>query len=252
MTGCASLSAVAVLENPRAIENSKTVLFDAHLYFQDTHGPDPGLASLRYYNAGEHSFEQVGVYFVHVNIARMEHEVSSVAVLDGLSKEKYVLVGDIVSIIPAAVRDIADVKYRPFVNVSGIVTSVNNTDKTFHLAPETYVHALKNCKTKSTLPIRCFSAVTAQSLGAKMPDPRVGHYVSISGHLHRVIRRLEDNMADFFDVELDKITYLGPPYTPPSPPSSGIPTAPAGKIRFSYTESSPCLCKKRKISETTV
>ncbi len=28
----------------------------------------------------------------------MEHEVSSVAVLDGLSKEKYVLVGDIVSV----------------------------------------------------------------------------------------------------------------------------------------------------------
>ncbi|PBK74004.1 hypothetical protein ARMSODRAFT_1059581 [Armillaria solidipes] len=237
MTGSASLSAIAVLENPRAIENSKTVLFDAHLYFQDTHGPDPGLASLRYYNASELSFEQVGVYFVHVNIARMEHEVSSVAVLDGLSKEKYVLVGDIVSIIPAAVRDIADVKYRPFVNVSGIVTSVNNTDKTFHLAPETYVHALKN--------------FTAQSLGAKMPDPRVGHYVSVSGHLHRVIRRLEDNMADFFDVELDKITYLGPPYTPPSSPSSGIPTALAGKIRFSYTES-PCLCKKRKISETSV
>lgn len=87
-SGSASISGIAVLENPRQQNDSpKTLLFDAHLFCPvkaslkidaDNEDEDDGrknsdtagiLASLRYFNSRDFSFDQVGAYFITANVS---------------------------------------------------------------------------------------------------------------------------------------------------------------------------------------
>jgi hypothetical protein len=89
--GSASISGIAVLENPRqSNESPKTLLFDAHLFCpvnailegdanEEGANEDanknlqkPGiLASLRYFNSRELSFDNVDAYFITANVSFM-------------------------------------------------------------------------------------------------------------------------------------------------------------------------------------
>jgi len=85
-SGSASISGIAVLENPRQQNDSpKTLLFDAHLFCPvntalkidaDNEDEDDGgkkshtpgiLASLRYFNSQDLSFDEVDAYFITAN-----------------------------------------------------------------------------------------------------------------------------------------------------------------------------------------
>jgi hypothetical protein len=71
MSGSATISAIAVLENPRVDSNKgKNILFDAHLFIygdpKSTGHAD--LALLRYYNEQDLTFEEVGRYFIVANV----------------------------------------------------------------------------------------------------------------------------------------------------------------------------------------
>jgi len=89
-SGSASISGIAVLENPRQPnlnESPKTLLFDAHLFCpvsasvegdpEDANEEDankPGiLASLRYFNSRDLSFNNVDAYFITANVSFMFH-----------------------------------------------------------------------------------------------------------------------------------------------------------------------------------
>lgn len=87
-SGSASISGIAVLENPRQQDDSlKTLLFDAHLFCAvkaslktdaDNEDEDDGakksdtagiLASLRYFNSRDLSFDKVDAYFITANVS---------------------------------------------------------------------------------------------------------------------------------------------------------------------------------------
>ena len=62
----ASLHAIAVLENPRLIPKTKSIVFDAQIYLG---GSEPALiGSLRYYNEHNCEFEEVGAYSVDIHV----------------------------------------------------------------------------------------------------------------------------------------------------------------------------------------
>ena len=87
-SGSASISGIVVLENPRQHDDSlKTLLFDAHLFCAvkaslktdvDNEDEDDGakksdtagiLASLRYFNSRDLSFDKVDAYFITANVS---------------------------------------------------------------------------------------------------------------------------------------------------------------------------------------
>ncbi len=87
-TGSATLSAIAVLENPR-VDKAKTLLFDAHLFFYDDPETGPGheaLVLLRYFNNEDRTFGEVGKYFVHANVSNSIFLHSSNALLSVLCR----------------------------------------------------------------------------------------------------------------------------------------------------------------------
>lgn len=62
----ATLTAVAVFENPRKLERGKTIVIDAQIYM----GAHPPLiAALRYFNVNDISFEDIGTYFMHATVS---------------------------------------------------------------------------------------------------------------------------------------------------------------------------------------
>lgn len=63
-----SLTAIAVLENPRKDARGKTVTFDAQIYLG---AYQPLTVEFRYFNANEISFEEIGTYVVHGTVRQM-------------------------------------------------------------------------------------------------------------------------------------------------------------------------------------
>ncbi|KAE9390699.1 hypothetical protein BT96DRAFT_1002024 [Gymnopus androsaceus JB14] len=236
MSGSAVISAVAVLENPRIDGNKgKNVLFDAHLYFyEDPNSPNhAALVLLCYFNNNDFEFGEVGHYFVQANISLMDEKISSDKLSDGMDLSDYVLVGDIVQIIP-------------------LPDDTSPDNHSFELSPEVYI-ALKGKGSKATLPVYCFVPDTKR-WEAHKPVAKVGNYIGVSGFLHSVIRN-NDGMASRFQVEIEHLTYLPRPYVPLSTassrnsgPTAGSSTPPSKRLLFSYSDS-PTPSKKQKSSE---
>lgn len=64
MTGGTTLSAIAVLTNPRTIDNGKgpkNTLFDGNLFVSDSY-ESPSLALLRFFNEENEIFDQDFIY----------------------------------------------------------------------------------------------------------------------------------------------------------------------------------------------
>ncbi|KAJ3872667.1 hypothetical protein F5051DRAFT_432849 [Lentinula edodes] len=192
-SGCATLSAIAVLENSRDI------------------------------------------YFVHANIARMENDISSSQLSTDLEKADYVLIGD-------AVQLDMDPKYRPFVNLTGVVTSSNDKNHTFEVSAKSYVSALKGHD--AIMPLYCYAPDTK-----RWKDYPPKARINICG-----VRR-NNGMAHCFHVELDQLTHLGCPFVPAtglktlSSPIAGTTSSSSTKRkRFSYADS-PSPTKKAHMSD---
>ncbi|KAJ3892710.1 hypothetical protein GG344DRAFT_75670 [Lentinula edodes] len=244
--GCAILSGVAVLENPRK-ENLKDpkpyFIFDAHFYMYDMPGSSvAGISLLRYYNSNpQQHFEEIGTYFVHVQVARMEETINGDLLTEDMTKCDYVMVGDIIEMIPANGVNPA---LRPFINISGVVHHVDQEHR-IEISPQVYVQLLKDpTLPRALMPIRTFCPNTPR--WSNKPKVSVGTYVSISGYLHSITRK-PDGMVDRFEVELEKVTYLGKPSVPiaTSTPPKGV-SLPSGKrLRFSYGDSTPPAKKPR-------
>ncbi|KAJ3964435.1 hypothetical protein EV361DRAFT_942167 [Lentinula raphanica] len=274
MAGCATLSGIAVLENAR-LDIGQTLLFDAHFYFyDDPSSSNAQLALLRYFNIDNLSFDSEVPFkcFVHVNVARMESFCNTSQLSAGMELKDYVLVGDIVQLIPAAG---ANPKFRPFLTVCGVVTSYDRDadDKRIEVSPSVFTHVLlpkhnrkdspsdspSNSLSNSspaqsqsaTFPVSYIVPQTSRWKAERVPKVSIGTYVCLEGFLH-MVHRDSAGMVERFDAELDKITYLGRPYVPavsrklPVPANS--PSTPANKkLKFSYADSSP-VTHKRKAS----
>ncbi|KAJ3818238.1 hypothetical protein F5880DRAFT_1685299 [Lentinula raphanica] len=271
--GCATISGIAVLENPR-FENSQTLLFDSHLFFYDeSSSTNLRLALLRYFNIDNLSFnpDEPCTYFIVANVARMEAFCAPDKLTVGMEHSDYVFVGDIVQIIPI---DGVDPKHRPFISVCGVVTSYDRTatTKKIEVAPSVFTYVLSNPKKSKDLlpassPSQSNSAVfpvgfivpdTSRWAGERAPKVSVGTYVCLEGFLH-MVHRSSDGMVTSFDAELDKVTFMGRAHAPaiarkslPVPSDSSPSTPPTKRMRFSYTDSTPSsLTRKRKFDDYT-
>lgn len=63
----ATITGIAVFENPRMIERSKVIVVDAQMYM----GADTQSLSLalRYFNQNDLCFDEMGLYFVHASVS---------------------------------------------------------------------------------------------------------------------------------------------------------------------------------------
>lgn len=66
-SGLATLTGIAVLENPRKLESDKSVYFDAQIFCEDRDGPGI-IACLRYFNVRDTIFDEMGAYFITANV----------------------------------------------------------------------------------------------------------------------------------------------------------------------------------------
>ncbi|THU92009.1 hypothetical protein K435DRAFT_800809 [Dendrothele bispora CBS 962.96] len=184
---------------------------------------------------------------VDFKIAKMEQTVKSELLTEGMTKEDYVLVGDIIELIPAGNVNPC---YCAFVTVSGVVNKVD-TESHIELCPYVYNYLLKDSNApKPSMPICTFYPDTPRWTHKPKVSSRT--YVSVSGFLHSIVRTT-DGMADHFEVELEKVTFLGRPFVPtgktPATPPAGISSLAGKRLCFSYADGSP---SNKKTTKTTM
>ncbi len=123
-------------------------------------------------------------------------------------------------------------------NITGVVTEQDSSQHTFDLSPQVYVDALKESTAPpATMPVHCYTPQNSKRWEKHPPAPRVNTYVGVSGFLHS-IRRYGDGMAQCFNIELDKLTFLGRPFVPVATPQiTSSPAAGSYVLLFVLLES---------------
>jgi len=276
-SGSCSISGIAVLENPRQQHDSpRTLLFDAHLFCSvenldnldnscgdaELEGKKGILASLRYFNNRDLSFDDVDAYFITANVVKVvdsdSKDLPNIASSE-LTNCDYALVGDIVSLIPASMEHACN---RLIAHASGYLTAVKSDSQshtlTFDLAPEQYTSAYKdynkNLKPgfkKSSCPLHCI--IKQSPRWTTMPKLQVGHIVSISGFLSRV-RQEGNGKVQFFEVDIEQVNILGKTAVPVAPgqftdTTTMTPLKRKG-LQFDFSQATPSPVKKARRSDT--
>ncbi|KAK7002077.1 hypothetical protein R3P38DRAFT_3326648 [Favolaschia claudopus] len=182
----ASIFSLAVLENPRVIEKTKTVVFDGQIYLGSSIGPTIG--SLRHFNSDNQDFTDVGCYCAVIQPARttptLEVYSQELAPLD------YHFFGDnIVSIIPLGPPDSLNIRNHA----------------TVHICVEQYLSATKT--PDNVFPVHCVFPATPRSEKYK-PIPGKGKSVSVEGFLTG-LELNDDRAVKHFIVDIEKVTFLG-------------------------------------------
>ncbi|KAJ7710859.1 hypothetical protein B0H17DRAFT_1190539 [Mycena rosella] len=145
----ASFNALAVLENPRVIPKTKTVVFDAQVYLGSA---EPALiVSLRYFNANNQNFPDVAAYNVDVYLARSAPTVEVYS--QELTPVYYHAFGDITRMIPLGSPENFDLCHPAAVHVCGPASNINKDDSTFEIHAEQHLFATKS--PSSAFPVRC-------------------------------------------------------------------------------------------------
>ena len=103
---------------------------------------------------------------------------------------------------------------QPYLLTSGLIHASNENESYIKLAPEQYVSFLRNSTPKPNFPFRCVFKDSPR-WGANKPKPTVGTYVTVGGFVEKV-SRAEDGAVLNFDVEAEKVVYLGKALTMPT------------------------------------
>ncbi|KIJ19277.1 hypothetical protein PAXINDRAFT_7781 [Paxillus involutus ATCC 200175] len=137
----ATMMAVAVLKNPRLLDKGKTIVVDGQIYLGD--GQTSLVAALRYFNAADIKFDDIGKFLIHTMVARYEHGAEIPASAVSASEDTdpaaapYDMVGDIIWLVPAGDINPCHV---PYVHVCGTVTESQKDDSMFRLKPMQYIY----------------------------------------------------------------------------------------------------------------
>ncbi|KAJ6492601.1 hypothetical protein DFH09DRAFT_1338303 [Mycena vulgaris] len=194
------LIGIAVLENPRVIPKSKTAVFDAQLFLPSS---EPALiGSLRYFNANDLAFGDVGCYIICIGAARSNPRVEVYS--QSLTPVDYHVMGDIIWLIPLGSPEDFDLCHHIFVTICGVPTNINRDDATFHLNAEQYISATKSSE---VFPARCLIPDTPKFKKYK-PIPAKGNSVSITGFLTG-LERNDDKTIKHFIIDVESVTFLG-------------------------------------------
>ncbi|KAJ7278110.1 hypothetical protein C8J57DRAFT_1221968 [Mycena rebaudengoi] len=169
-----SLSAIAVLENPRQIPKTKTIVFDAQIYLGSS---EPALImSLHYYNADNMEFSDVTCCKADIHPARTSPTVEVYS--QELTPVDYHAFGDIVHLVPLGSPENFDLRHQPVVHACGLPSSIDKEDSTFEINAEQYLSA--NKQTDNVFPLRCLFPATPRWERYK-PMPAKGKSVAIEG-----------------------------------------------------------------------
>ncbi|KAJ6485221.1 hypothetical protein DFH09DRAFT_1339874 [Mycena vulgaris] len=227
MSSAASLIAFAVLENPRLIPKTKSIVFDAQIYLGSS---EPALiTSLRYFNSDNLEFPEVGSYSVVIQPARTLPTIEVYS--QELTPVDYHAFGDIVWIIPLGSPENFDMRHHAVVHVAGFATNVNEDDLTFEIHATQYVSATKTAD--NVFPVRCLFPDTKRWEKYK-PLPTKGKATAIEGLLTGVERN-EDRTVKYFIVDLEKVTFLGPASAAPKAkesPTKLVNTGTPARLKF--------------------
>ncbi|KAJ7198416.1 hypothetical protein B0H12DRAFT_1244851 [Mycena haematopus] len=245
----AFLHGVAVLENPRVIPKSKTVVFDGQLFLPSI---EPALiGSFRYFNADDLTLPEVGCYSVNIRVA---HPTPTVEVFSQtLTQTDYNIMGDIVSLIPVGSPESVDLRHPSFVSLCGVPTHINRDDATFELTVEQYISATKQSE---VLPIQCLIPDIPKFRKYK-PIPVQGKCVSVTGFLTGVERN-DNKTVKHFIIDIDSVVFLGQPAGSTAPKAEESPTKIANgtpaRLKFTGffggdTKSEEPAQKKRKTAD---
>ncbi|KAJ6488786.1 hypothetical protein C8R45DRAFT_1097141 [Mycena sanguinolenta] len=255
----ASFAALAVLENPRKI-TAKGLVFDGS-FFSGLPEPQPKslVASLRYFNAKDEAFPELGLYFVYATLAQMD---PAIEVFTGegsgsdMKPDDFHLVGDIQFLFHLGHPGETSIDYRqvPYVHICGPALNADQAAATFTVTAEPYTSAFRELQKKAGLkkaasgPKSLFSAAckihdSARYDGGKKPVPFNRRFVMAAGKITGMSSTLENGKVnDTYQIAVENIVFLGnyvPPATPsvnsPVPSSSTSTTTPANRLkRWSY------------------
>ncbi|KAI5981592.1 hypothetical protein EDD15DRAFT_2409912 [Pisolithus albus] len=258
--GSATMTAIAVFENGRHLEGM-SYIFDAQIFLE---GQNPILAALRYFNRDGEEFPDIGFYFVTARVAMMEPGANICRTDCSPLESEYDLVGDVVLLIPIKIppgiehHEVIDVEYRPYIDICGVVHSVDDLKLSFKINAHQYVAALRlpsNASTatstlelsqehnkpfKSTFPVECFIPDNNRRWKSKEGKPllpKSGGYVSVTGFI-RNRQRNESGLAGF-SIDVESMCFLGRPIISPGTPPKASPVTPGrSSMKFSFSSTS--------------
>lgn len=104
-----------------------------------------------------------------------------------------------------------DVACRPIFSIAGVITSINENERSFEINPSPYTSF-----GKQGLPSSCPFKIFVPNLKRweKFPLLTNGGYVSVDGFGISVYRS-EEGFVNYIACELEKVTLLGKPAMPP-------------------------------------
>ncbi|KAJ6507109.1 hypothetical protein DFH09DRAFT_874493, partial [Mycena vulgaris] len=208
----ASINAIAVLENPRLIPKTKSIVFDAQAYLGSS---EPALiASLRYFNADNREFAEFtrknSLQLITMSLATSSRFVFLSSICPNFHSSS--------EMVPLGSPENFDLRHHAIVHVCGLPTNIDKKDSTFELHIEQYLSATKTAD--NSFPVRCLFPATPRWEKYK-PIPGRGKSVAIEGLLTG-LERNEDKTVKHFIVDLEKVTFLG--QTPTAPKAEESPT----------------------------
>ncbi|KAJ7233377.1 hypothetical protein C8J57DRAFT_1532514 [Mycena rebaudengoi] len=194
------LHAIAVLENPRVIPKTKTVVFDGQIFLPSS---EPALiGSFRYFNTNDIQLLEVGCYSVDMRVARTNPTVEVFS--QDLTPIDYNIMGDIASLIPLGSPESLDLCHPSYATVCGVAHSINRDDATFELNAEQYLSATR---ASEAFPTRCLIP-SIPKFNKFKPIPGDGKSATVSGFLTG-LERNDDKMVKHFIVDVDTVTFHG-------------------------------------------
>ncbi|KAK6971632.1 hypothetical protein R3P38DRAFT_3242019 [Favolaschia claudopus] len=208
----ASIFVLAVLENPRVIDETKTVVFDGQIYLGSSIGAhrltslfqfrQPGLRRCWVLLSGHpgvfdtfsyHSYTHINVYGLRVPLRLSRCTPRSLLLLIITSSE------DIGSIIPLGSPDTFNIRTHATVHVCGVPSNIDKPNSTFDVKAESYLSTTKT--PDNTFSVHCvFPRATKRA--ARQHSRSNPHAIRAARWLLAAHRKLSI-------VDIEKVSFLG-------------------------------------------
>ncbi|KAI6119139.1 hypothetical protein EDD16DRAFT_1582608, partial [Pisolithus croceorrhizus] len=243
----ATITALAAFENGRCADGN-ALIFDAQIYLGD--GKPPLLAALCYFNKELRVFDDIGFFLIIARVAKIELGAHiALQPATGMLENDYDLVGDIMILIP--LPDNFNIAYCPYIDICGMVASVDDLTSMFTIDAHQYVTALKNNGNHATHePVMLPTFHSIMPVECKIPDtprwtqsgkkilPACNHIVSITSFItDQKPHGSQSATMERFCVEIKSIVYLGHPMVSSSTSTPASPTVgnPWQKMKFDFS-----------------
>ncbi|KAJ7658456.1 hypothetical protein B0H17DRAFT_1213203 [Mycena rosella] len=214
----AASTGLAVLENPRIIPKTKTVVFDLQACLSSS---EPALiGSVRYLHRDNLDFPEVGCYAAWISVARTLPTVEVYS--QDLGPMDYHVIGDAVWTFCFS--------QPAFVQMCGLATNPDKDDGTFEVIAEQYVTATRSAE---CFPICCLIPDTPRFHKYK-PISSKGKFVSVTGFLTG-IERNDDHTVKHFLLDVDQVVFLGQSASAPKDERSPNKIASGTPARLKFT-----------------